>query len=1093
MKRYFFLCLFFWASLSLPAEENLIRNGDFLQVRTNGTPKYWSGKMDPGSGIDSDCRPPKGNSFRLKETKKGLSQRIKVEAGNAYKVSYLLKTDFPRWLTAASFQILWLDKSGKPLWKEYKGKKVWNMTIRNVQGSRDWERITMQECIAPESAAWADVSLSLAFDNAGTCWFADIAIRKVPQAENFPNRIAAIPLYEETITDSGLFHAGIWENSTVLGDFLVPATNTRAQNQTKAEIFYTLEAIYLHIICQLPGADKVRSDNKVHFSMQESCEIFLQPPGIQHQYQIFTTMDGAVRCFTETWNDGHWPMKLHPMKSHNITAQVRCTSENWEIAMKIPFQTLKRKTPVNGETWRMNVCRGNYAARQRELSAWSALREAHFQFPDDFGKIIFTRDIPLVKNIRLDGNGTTLQIRNPGYKARDISVSFVKHTSGGAWETSSTHFRVMPGELRNFSCDIPTQSADMRFLELRCAGEMIAKHCNMPNEKYYALGIFDPEGVRGKTLNIAVDHPFFIGLNMRHNAPGKTVHRLIERHEKAFDLYIEVPPGLKFNGLIFDAGEWRQSGLIKPSVTTVRRNNSTMNRYRFELPLVIHWDSPVYIFFYECSIPEGKEFSGSYYLTENGKAFPHHELHFRTLKIGSVNRMPKVFCNDMFYLDAKIIKHLFPKDTLKHYTAMGMNRITVNVQIGKNAGLYSGTSPQTREDYYDLLFREMQQTGIKLYYSSNSSSATPAAWNWTDKDKDARAVGADGKPAPYNQYNYPSLCPTYRGIFFKAHTELLKNSYLFRKYQCTWLTLDLELWPKETWDKLCFCKRCLKEFRIFAKERKSPYANCNARKKFLDGTDAGFMNFWEEYKSHIHTRFIRDLTDPVKAASVAYPSSSPRKDFLIAEWCKPRAHLLDCIDLFELGLYYTPNVVRRHFEEIYQKWGDRKKNWYPTFTFGQTVGCPDFHMKAEQLSELIYEAAVYGAQGICWFHYQYAEPLRMKYVIQGLNHILPFEDLVVNGEITSEISVDNQAMQLTARQNGNEGLIAIRAYQSSTPQRGRIVFRNLNVPSAVFDCISRKQIAELTPQKSVFEYTVEGNRCRLLYFGSKSRWNARVK
>ena len=160
MKRYFFLCLFFWASLSLPAEENLIRNGDFLQVRTNGTPKYWSGKMDPGSGIDSDCRPPKGNSFRLKETKKGLSQRIKVEAGNAYKVSYLLKTDFPRWLTAASFQILWLDKSGKPLWKEYKGKKVWNMTIRNVQGSRDWERITMQECIAPESAAWADVSLS---------------------------------------------------------------------------------------------------------------------------------------------------------------------------------------------------------------------------------------------------------------------------------------------------------------------------------------------------------------------------------------------------------------------------------------------------------------------------------------------------------------------------------------------------------------------------------------------------------------------------------------------------------------------------------------------------------------------------------------------------------------------------------------------------------------------------------------------------------------------------------------------------------------------------------------------------------------------
>ena len=105
-----------------------------------------------------------------------------------------------------------------------------------------------------------------------------------------------------------------------------------------------------------------------------------------------------------------------------------------------------------------------------------------------------------------------------------------------------------------------------------------------------------------------------------------------------------------------------------------------MLRYKFELPLIINWKSPVFMFFYECKMPENKEFTGAYYLVENGTALPRHELNFRTVKMGKVSRMPKLFCHDMFYMDAKIIKHVFPKDTLKHYTQLGFNRISVNVE-----------------------------------------------------------------------------------------------------------------------------------------------------------------------------------------------------------------------------------------------------------------------------------------------------------------------------------------------------------------------------------------------------------------------------
>ena len=192
-----------------------------------------------------------------------------------------------------------------------------------------------------------------------------------------------------------------------------------------------------------------------------------------------------------------------------------------------------------------------------------------------------------------------------------------------------------------------------------------------------------------------------------------------------------------------------------------------------------------------------------------------------------------------------------------------------------------------------------------------------------------------------------------------------------------------------------------------------------------------------------------------------------------------------------MGLYYTPHVVYTHYERVVKQFGDKKKNFYPTHTFGQTAGCPDFHMKAHQISELIYEAAIYGAQGICWYYYPYLEPLRMKYVIAGLNTILPFEDLVVSGDLVKNVTISNSAMQLTARRKGSEGLIAVRSYKANSAQKGRIEFKDLKGKLDVYDCISRKKLATLDAGNNSFEYRVDANRCRLLYFGTSAQWNKR--
>ena len=245
-----------------------------------------------------------------------------------------------------------------------------------------------------------------------------------------------------------------------------------------------------------------------------------------------------------------------------------------------------------------------------------------------------------------------------------------------------------------------------------------------------------------------------------------------------------------------------------------------LNVCKFELPLIVNRAEPEFIFFYECSLKPGLDLKGYYHLTRKGRPLPLHEMAFKTMEVGKAKRAPSRFTNDMFYLDAKVLRHWLPRDTVASYRKLGFNRISVNVLPVKNQTPYTGSDPKSREDYYDLLFGEMNRTGQRLFFTTNSSSATPQAWQWTHNDKDARAIAADGKEAPYNQYNYPSLCPTYRGKYFQEHVGKLLDSYVFKEYHCTWLTLDLELWPQKSWEAGCYCKRCLGQFKSYCQKHK---------------------------------------------------------------------------------------------------------------------------------------------------------------------------------------------------------------------------------------------------------------------------------
>ena len=123
-------------------------------------------------------------------------------------------------------------------------KKAWVMNIKNIQGKRDWQTHEM-ECTTPENAFYGEIRLLLVFDKQGTCWFTDIQVHEMPRGDQFANRIMSIPYYPADVPENQIFDPSIWKHSTRFSDFLIPAANTRAHNQTEAEAFYTDNAIYL--------------------------------------------------------------------------------------------------------------------------------------------------------------------------------------------------------------------------------------------------------------------------------------------------------------------------------------------------------------------------------------------------------------------------------------------------------------------------------------------------------------------------------------------------------------------------------------------------------------------------------------------------------------------------------------------------------------------------------------------------------------------------------------------------------------------------------------------------------------------------------
>ncbi len=138
----------------------------------------------------------------------------------------------------------------------------------------------------------------------------------------------------------------------------------------------------------LPWATLTERDAPLY--TEEVVEVFLDPEGDSAGYfEIEVNPNNAVLdCCVRQIRSGY--RKDFRWQCEGLKTAVQRIPEGWVTELAIPFASLANRSPVPGDSWRVNFTRiDRPTGSPRELSAWSPTGLAQFHVPTRFGVLNF--------------------------------------------------------------------------------------------------------------------------------------------------------------------------------------------------------------------------------------------------------------------------------------------------------------------------------------------------------------------------------------------------------------------------------------------------------------------------------------------------------------------------------------------------------------------------------------------------------------------------------------------------------------------------------------------------------------------------------
>lgn len=595
------------------------------------------------------------------------------------------------------------------------------------------------------------------------------------------------------------------------------------------------------------------------------------------------------------------------------------------------------------------------------------------------------------------------------------------------------------------------------------------------------LSWFDPERVLGNKLYVANDMPMFKPFLTRNNfGEGVGGPQLIERAERAVDLILELPEGVRPTYVVQFIRNWRDWDPVAPAkAERVAEGGEVFFRYRFELPAIFNNQQNGTLVLFETDLPAGTQARGKGYLEWEGGRQPAQALEIEVITIGRVSPFKRLF-NGIYYAEGELLLTWLP-ELARDYPQIGFNRLEIDP---------APSAP--RKPWVQRLVGQAREG--QLYMATSPSQSTPWGWYWTSRDPDARAVDRRGNAVMEARWEGSySLCPLYRGQQLEEHLSKFLNGPVFTEYGLNWLALDLELWDNQSWEAGCFCSRCLTAYGEFAAKH-DPDAAPGDPRVFMEDPAAHPAEAarWKAFREWCLLDFARALREPIEELVAREGGkSAPRPGLLVSEWRSPHPSLFGVVDYFEVNCYYKPAEAARRLGEAVETSAGRK-NIVAALSTGQSHG-DDATLSDQDMLHKIYESAVAGVQGMVWYDVTGLNAWKLKMMVDGFRTIRPFEDMILDGTCTVSIATTPKPASARRITLNNESLLLIRNYDGGNNTAVEVTLPEaLGTGAAIYDAVTLAPVEAPAAGERVIKLTLGKDEARLLYLGTEAQWKARL-
>jgi len=185
----------------------------------------------------------------------------------------------------------------------------------------------------------------------------------------------------------GRLDDGAWKRLPEAAGFCLLKSDAFAvERQTWFRAGWTEDSLYLAVRCEEPTADAMKALAKDGGALwsDDSVELLFVPGDKAPCFHLVVNSEGA------RWNGikGEDEQKLWDWQA---AAQV--SGDAWSLEVRVPFAVL-RKTPVEGETWRLNVARNTTTGSDTERHTCWPPSMSGFRDTERFAAIVFREALP---------------------------------------------------------------------------------------------------------------------------------------------------------------------------------------------------------------------------------------------------------------------------------------------------------------------------------------------------------------------------------------------------------------------------------------------------------------------------------------------------------------------------------------------------------------------------------------------------------------------------------------------------------------------------------------------------------------------------